>query len=156
MSELQILSYNEKIWYKNLTWNATDAGQYLICSTASDTSNSISISSCYTILVGTTITSIIEDTIYPIGLVNSFASNVLTFKCNYTTEIMKPTISAYINIYSALDDARVLKIDSSAANTTRIINRVQMAFDVFLMSLDDGYYYITMDYGKQKSLIFFI
>jgi hypothetical protein len=140
------LPQHQKTWYKTLSWNTTKAGQYLICSKAVDTSFLVSRSSCYTVIVGITIPTINESTIYPTGLIFP-TNNFYVFSCNYTTEVLKPSVKAYINVHSSINGTIVYQIDSASKGTTKFTEFRLMEFFVPKNILPDGFYYLTFDFG---------
>ena len=149
ISELLPLPLYDKTWYKTLSWNVTKAGQYLICSKAVDTSQLVSRQSCYTIVVGTVLPTINQTTLYPTGPIVP-SSSFIKFTCNYTSDVLKPTATAYINLYSTSNNKILYKINSAAVNTTRFVDNRQMSFDIPVGTLPIGNYYLTFDYGKQN------
>jgi hypothetical protein len=137
----------QKTWYKTLSWNPTNAGQYLICSKAVDTSLQVSRQTCYTIVVGSIVPTINQTTLHPTGIITS-NSKFVTFTCNYTTDVLKPTAAAYIYVYSATNNTLLYQINSASVNTTKYLNNRQMSFDIPVATLPNGNYYLTFDYGN--------
>jgi hypothetical protein len=153
-SSLLLQSYDSKKWYKILSWDSAAIGTYLICSKAYDTTMLISQSTCYTVLVGTPIPTINQTSVYPTGLVFP-TYNSFIFYCEYESNITKPMVDAYINVYLVNDnstsnntnDTLVYQINSASSGTTYFFNNTWMSFSIPLGTLPSGFYYFTFDYG---------
>ena len=138
-----------------LSWNSTVDGSYLICSKAFDDAGLISQTICYTVIVGAIIPTIEKSTVSPIGVSYPTSTLVHTFTCDYATNVQKPKVSAYINVYKDnsnlnISDSLVYRIDSALPNSTIYYNNVSMSFDIPFGKLVSGNYYFTFDYGKLK------
>ena len=144
MAEVQGQS---RYWYRNITWIPTNSGLFSICSKAISSNYLISKSNCFVLIVGRTMPKMNTNTISPKGLLpyNSL-SQVLNFSCQFVTTMLKPTQSAFINVYSAINNFKILQIDSSYLNTT-IIQDKTITFNIPIGNLSNGEYYITFDNG---------
>jgi hypothetical protein len=146
-------------WYKNMTWTPptpiVGVNSYLICSTATDTALLSSASSCFTFITGITSPQVVNSTVSPTGvtLTTTLSTQTQTFSCSFNVDVIKPTSSSYIRIYSASTNQQVYALDASLSNTIQFTSATDMNFIVPIGLLSSGNYYILFDWGK--IIIFF-
>lgn len=159
LSDLYPMPNVQNTWYKNMTWFANISGQYLMCSKALDSSGFPSKSSCFTLIVGIPTPTANLSTAYPAN--NSTIAPVtasVTFQVSFNVEVIKPTLAAYVRIFSANNpNASVYEIDSAihtgSVDTTTFTTN-QMSFPVPLQNFAHGWYYVKLDYGNYSLFVY--
>lgn len=136
-------------WYKMLYWQPSVPGNFLICSRATDTSYLASDSSCFTLLVGITDPQVDLSSLYPnnvdINVTSEF--DMQLFNLSFTVDVIKPTRSAYIRVFSNESNQQVFSLDSYLLNTTQLTSSTNMSFEIPVGLFTPGGYYILIDLG---------
>jgi len=149
-------------WYKNMTWTPptpiVGVNSYLICSTATDTALLSSDSSCFTFITGITSPQVVNSTVSPTGvtITTTSSAQTQTFSCSFNVNVIKPTTSSYIRIYSATTNLQVYTLDASLSNTTQFTSLTDMNFVVPIGILSSDTYYILFDWGRTIVFYYFI
>ena len=143
-------------WFKILYWQPSVPGNFLICSKATDTSYLASNSSCFTLLVGISDPQVDLSSLKPnnVNITVTSELDMQTFNLSFTVDVIKPTRSAYIRVFSAADNQQVYSLDSYLTNTTQITSPTDMSFELPVGALSPGQYYILIDSGIAKYFLF--
>lgn len=109
-----------------------------------------STSSCFTFITGLTEPQVIESTVSPnrVTLTTSSSADTQTFSCSFNVDVIQPTTSSYIKVYSASTNLQVYSLDASLSTT--FTSSTNMSFIIPIGNLTPGSYYILFDWGNFK------
>lgn len=146
-------------WYKTMNWSPPQpiigVNLNLICSTAYDSCLLASPSSCLTFITGIAEPRVDETTVHPteIAITITDIAQIEQFNCSFNIDVIKPTASSFIRIFSSQTNLEVYSIDTSISNTTQFSSSRDMYFNIPVGSLPTDNYYILFDWGEHFLLI---
>ena len=142
-----------KIFFLLINRTIIGVNSYFVCSTATNSALLSSITSCITFLTGLPEPRVIESTVSP---TNVYLTTIIgdltgtqTFSCLFNIDVVKPSVSSYIRVYSAITNLQVYALDASLSNNNiQFLSSTNMSFTIPIGILPIGTYYILFDWGN--------